>query len=208
MIGSLVLLNALNSKDIGKVISISREKSHVHHPKLKEVIRKNFSNFNSIKKHFKNIDLAYYCIGVYTGKVPSKLFRKITVDYLDSFAHTLKEESPKATFCLMSAGGADRSEKSKIMFTRDKGAAENILLKYKFPKTYILRPNYIYPSIKRKEPHLGYVLLRILYPLFKPFNSSWTITSAGLAKAFFKIGLKRGSKKVYENKEIRKYLEN
>ena len=57
--------------------------------------------------------------------MPKDEFRKITVDYTVSFATALKKGSPNAVFCFLSGQGADRTEKSRMMFARDKGHAEN-----------------------------------------------------------------------------------
>jgi hypothetical protein len=100
--------------------------------------------------------------------------------------------------------GADRSERSRMMFARDKGVAENRLDKMQFNQLYIFRPAYIHPMTPRNEPNITYRVMRFLYPLYKIIYANGVITSTDLSKALFIVGLKGGEKKILENKDIRK----
>jgi uncharacterized protein YbjT (DUF2867 family) len=204
MIGSLILGYCLDRVDVAKVTSIVRRKSGLTHPKLVEIIHSDFLDYSSITEHFKNQDVAFYCIGVYTGQVPKDEFRKITVDYTEAFAKTLRENSAKTTFCFLSGAGADPSGKSSMMFARDKGVAENILLGLQFDQAYIFRPAYIYPVTPRKEPNFSYKLFRFLYKPLIAIYPNGGITSKELAKVMVKVGMDGGEKVIYENKDIRK----
>ena len=125
MVGSLTLSQCLASSEISKVISLVRRKSDNNHPKLNEIIISNFTDYSSQADLFKNIDIAFFCIGVYTGQVPDNKFKEITVDYAVAFAEALKTNSPTSTLCLLSCAGADRTEKSRVSFAKYKGMAEN-----------------------------------------------------------------------------------
>ncbi len=204
MIGRLILELCLQRTDVATVTSITRKPLGIVHPKLREVIHSDFRDLSTIRDHFSNQDLCFYCIGVYTGTVPREEFRKITVDYTRVFAETLKQMSPEVVFCFLSGQGADRTEKSKLMFAQDKGIAENLLERLAFKQLSIFRPGYIYPVNPRKEPNFFYRLSRILY---KPFLSkvypNIGLTSVQLANAMVKIGLEGATQQVYENREIR-----
>lgn len=205
MIGRLILGYCLNRNDVAKVTSIVRKKSGLNHPKLVEVVHENFLDYSSVTEHFKNQDIAFYCVGVYTGQVPKEEFKKITIDYTEAFAKTLRANSEKTTFCFLSGAGADSTEKSTVMFAHDKGVAENILLKLNFAHTYIFRPAYIYPVTPRKEPNFMYSLMRFLYkPLVSWIYPNGSVTSENLAKAMVKAGFEGAGKTILENKDIRK----
>ena len=75
-------------------------------------------------------------------------------------ARALQRHSPEARFALLSGQGADRSEKSRVQFARDKGAAVNQLAALGLGGFATFRPGYIYPVVPRKEPNLGYVISR------------------------------------------------
>lgn len=201
MVGSLVLKKCLGSSEISKVTTIDRRSSGIKHEKLTEIVQDDFLDYSDIEEVFQNIDVAFWCIGVYTGAVPRDEFRKITVDYTRAFAKMLKKHSPNATFCFLSGAGADQTEKSRVMFAKDKGAAENLLKKLEFPQAYFFRPSYIFPVIPRKEPNTSYVIMRKLYPVLKYIFPS--IRSDELAKAMFVSGAKGASKMVLENSDIK-----
>lgn len=203
MIGSIILQKCLDDAQINSITAIGRKNSGIEHPKLKEVVIHDFKDYTEHESLFENQDIAYFCLGVYTGAVERDMFRTITVDYSRAFAETIKKKSPNACFCFLSGQGADQSEKSRMMFAKDKGIAENILIRLGFKETYIFRPAYIYPVTKRKEPNTMYTILRKLYPLLKTIYPNGVISSEQLAEAMFKAGLKGTPKMILENKDIK-----
>ena len=205
MVGSLVLQYCLKSPDIEKITSIVRRSSGIKDKKLIEVIHNDFLDFSKIRKHFKNIDIAYYCLGVYTGSVPKDEFKTITYDYTKALAKNLKEESPFAVFCLLSGSGADLTEKSKLAFAKYKGMAENFLFN-NFKEAYTFRPGYIYPVTSRVEPNFTYRLSRKLYPILKILFPNGVITSEELAQVIFAVGLRGYQNNILENADMKKYF--
>lgn len=206
MVGSLILQHCLESAVVDQVTSISRKASGIEHPKLKEVLHENFLHFDGMEHFFLNQDVAYYCLGVYTGAVSRERFKEINVDFTESFGKMLSLHSPKASFCFLSGAGADQSGKSKMAFAVDKGQAEKILQNLDFPDLFLFRPAYIYPSTPRQEPNLSYKIMYIMYPLFKILYPSGQITSKVLAEAMFKAGMYGAREGVLENQEIKKIV--
>jgi len=205
MIGDLILKHCLNSIEITEIKSLVRTPSRTRHSKLKEIVIENFEDYSKHVDLFQDIDIAFFCIGVYTGKVPDDFFKVITVNYAVQFAKALKQVSPKATLCLLSGHGADRTEKSRTSFAKYKGMAENQIsaLNLKF---YTFRPAYIYPVVQRQEPNIGYRISRVLYPIVKIFGKSTSIKSTELALAIFNVGLNGAENEILENREIFNYL--
>lgn len=207
MVGGLILENCLKSGQVELVISLVRRPTDVKDDKLTEVVETDFLNYESLSEHFENVDAAFLCIGVYTGAVPKDEFRKVTVDIPVAFAKALYKYSPEAKLCLLSGAGADRTEKSRTMFARDKGAAENQLSAMRFKSFHTFRPGYIYPVKVRKEPNLMYVISRKLYPLLKLMGKNASITSTELAQAMFNVGMRGHSQEILENRDILGQLE-
>ncbi|MFL5739498.1 MAG: NAD-dependent epimerase/dehydratase family protein [Flavisolibacter sp.] len=203
MIGRLVLEKCLDHPSVNSITSISRKTSGIKNARLTELIHQDFLDFTPIESHFKNQDVCFFCIGVYTGQVPPPEFKKITVDYTRAFAETLKRNSPQASFCFLSGQGADRSEKSRILFAREKGIAENILFSLQFPNTYIFRPGYIYPETPRTEPNVFYRIMRRLYKPVSFLYPNIGVSSIKLATKMVEVGLNGGKQMIYENAEIR-----
>lgn len=206
MIGNLVLKNCLSNPEISTVTSIVRRKSTIKHPKLVEIIHNDFLDFSLIENQLKNQDICFYCLGVYTGKVPRDEFATITIDYTKAFATALRNVNENTTFCFLSGQGADSTEKSKIMFAKDKGIAENFLFKLNFYRTYSFRPGYIYPVTERKEPNFSYKVMRFLYqPILSKIYPNIGVTSEKLANVMVTIGLIGYEKPILENNDIRSY---
>lgn len=201
MIGGLILEQCLSLPDISQVTSLVRRPSEARHAKLKEVVISDFADFSTQEALFQDIDMAFFCIGVYTGQVPDDQFKVITVDYAVAFATSIKASSPKATLCFLSGAGADRKESSRASFARYKGMAENQIsaLGLSF---YAFRPGYIYPVEPRSEPNLMYRLMRSLYPLIKLAGSNSSITSTQLATAMVNVGRSGAEAEILENKDI------
>ena len=153
MVGGILLNQCLENEVIGEVISLVRKETRINHSKLTEIVVDDFLNYDKYSENFKGVDIIFYCLGVYTGAVSAKDFRAITVDYPVALAKRIFLFSPNARFCLLSGQGADRTEKSNIMFARDKGAAENQLSAIGFKSFHSFRPGYIYPVTKRREPN-------------------------------------------------------
>lgn len=202
MIGGLVLEHCLKSSDIATVTSLVRKKSGTTHDKLQEILVEDFLNLDAEAPYFQSVDIVYYCLGVYTGAVDRDMFRKITVDYPETLAKILIKGNPALTFCLLSGAGADRSEKSRMMFAKDKGIIENKLSTLGFKAFHTFRPGYIYPVTARQEPNFSYKLMRSLYPLIKIFGSNASIKSTELAAAIFEVGIKGCELETLENKDI------
>jgi uncharacterized protein YbjT (DUF2867 family) len=205
MVGGLILNKCLASFEVTQVTSIVRRPTGIIHPKLKEIIHTDFLDFTAIEEVFKNQDVCFYCIGVYTGKVSRAEFATITIDYTRAFAEMLRKHNEKTTFCFLSGQGADRKEKSRVMFAKDKGIAENILFHLKFAKMHSFRPGYIYPVVPRQEPNLTYKLMRLFYkPVVSWLFPFACVTSEQLTSVMVEVGLHGGHKEIYENNDIRK----
>ena len=206
MVGGYALRYALEHPAVSHVTAIGRRKLGIAHPKLEEVVHRDFADCSALAEPLSGQDAAVYCIGAYTGAVPDAVLRKITVDYTIEFARVLRGASPDAAFSFLSGGGADPTGQSRIAYARFKGEAEQALLAVGFPCVYIFRPAYIYSVEPRKEPNFGYRLLRGLYPVFRVLFPNQVIRADDLARAMVDVTVRgRGEHGgvVFENRDIR-----
>ena len=206
MVGGYALRYALEHPAVSHVTAIGRRKLGVAHPKLEEVVHRDFADCSALAEPLSGQDAAVYCIGAYTGAVPDAVLRKITVDYTIEFARVLRGSSPDAAFSFLSGGGADPTGQSRIAYARFKGEAEQALVAVGFPSVYIFRPAYIYPVEPRKEPNFGYRLLRRIYPVFRVLFPNQVIRADDLARAMVDVTVRgRGEHGgvVLENRDIR-----
>lgn len=206
MIGKLVLNKCLNSPQITEVISLVRNPTGQEHHKLTEIVMTNFEDYSAQASVFNDINIAFFCLGVYTGQVSDDILKKITVNYAVEFAKILEQYSPNATICLLSGAGADRKEKSKTSFALYKGMAENQIAKLQL-QFYTFRPGYIYPVESRQEPNIGYTIIKKLYPVVRLLGDKYSITSTQLANAMFNVGLYGADKQILENQDILQHIQ-
>jgi uncharacterized protein YbjT (DUF2867 family) len=211
MVGGYALRYALDNSAVRNVTSIGRKKLGISHPKLKEVLHRDFADCSALAEALSGQDAAVFCLGTYTGAVPDAELRTITVDYTIEFARVLRGSSPEAAFSFLSGNGADPTGRSRLPFARYKGEAEKALLAAGFPHVYIFRPAYIYPVEPRKEPNLSYRLLRGIYPAFRVLFPNQVIRADDLARAMVDVavrGTEEQRSRVFENRDIRAMVES
>jgi uncharacterized protein YbjT (DUF2867 family) len=204
MVGGYALRYALAHPAVGRVTAIGRRKLGISHPKLNDVLQRDFADCSALAEALSGQDAAVFCLGVYTGAVSDAELRKITVDYSVEFARILRSSSPDAAFAFLSGSGADQTGRSRMAFARYKGEAEKALLGAGFPHTYLFRPAYIYPVEPRKEPNFSYRLLRGIYPAFRVLFPGQVIRADDLARAMVDAVRRTGDRGglIFENRDI------
>ena len=206
MVGGYALRYALEHPAVETVTAIGRRTLGISHAKLNEILHPNFGDCSTLAESLSHQDAAIFCLGAYTGTVSDAKLRTITVGYTVEFARVLHTSSPGAEFVFLSGRGADPTGKSRIAFARYKGEAESALLAAGFQAVYIFRPAYIYPVKPRKEPNLGYRLLRAIYPVFRMSFPSQVIRADDLARVMVDVAVRRTKERrasVFENNDIR-----
>lgn len=77
MVGSLIIELCLKSSKVDEIISfVRRPSSSLQNSKLKEVVLSDFEDYSNHHSEFKNVSIAFFCVGVYTGQVADHLFKK------------------------------------------------------------------------------------------------------------------------------------
>jgi uncharacterized protein YbjT (DUF2867 family) len=210
MVGGCALRYALDHPAVGAVTAIGRRKLGISHPKLKDVLHQDFADCSALANALSGQDAAIFCLGAYTGAVPDAELRRVTVDYPIAFARVLRAASPAAVFSFLSGSGADPTGRGRLAFARYKGEAEKALQEMGFSHVTIFRPAYIYPVEPRKEPNVGYRLLRAIYPAFRLLFPNQVIRADDLARAMVDVAV-RGTGEpgsvILENRDIRAMVE-
>ena len=211
MTGGYALRYALGHHSVERVTSIGRKTIGVSHPKLREVLHRDFADCSALAEALFGQDAAIFCLGAYTGAVTDGELRKITVACTIEFARVLRRSSPEAAFSFLSGKGADPTGRSRMPFARYKGEAEKALLGAGFPSVYIFRPAYIYPVEPRKEPNFSYRLLRAIYPTFRLLFPNQVIRNDDLARAMVNVALAKTAEResrIFENHDIRAMVDS
>lgn len=145
MVGKGVLLECLDHKAIGEVLAIGRNPVGMEHPKLKELIHTDFTDFYKVQDKLKGYDACFFCLGISAAGLKEEQYKRITHDFTMALANTLYENNPDMTFNYVSGQGTDSSEKGRMMWARVKGKTENDLLDLGFRQAFMFRPGAIIP---------------------------------------------------------------
>jgi len=205
MVGKGVLLESLKDDRIAEVLVINRASLNMNHPKLKEIIHKDFLNLSSIEHQLSGYNACYFCLGISSFRMSESDYTRITYDLTMHFAETLKRQSPGLVFCFISGAGTDGTEKGRSMWARVKGKAENGVLGMGFKDAYALRPAFIQPvgDIKSRTPMYNTLIgvIKPLFPLLNKFPQFVTATDK-LGQAMINVSINGYKKKVMESADI------
>ncbi len=145
MIGKGVLLECLDHPEVTEVLSIGRRSLEINHPKLRELIHKDFSEFESVADKLRGYDACYHCMGVSAAGMNEEQYTVMTYDYSIALAKVLHRVNPEMTFTYVSGQGTDSTEKGRSMWARVKGKTENDIINMGFKQAFAFRPGAIIP---------------------------------------------------------------
>lgn len=180
MIGEGILLASLDYKNITKVLMVNRRASPLKHPKLSELIVKDFTDLAAYSTQLTGYDSCFYCAGISSLGMSEQNYSHITFYTTIIFAKELARCNTDMVFFYLSGVYADSSENGKIMWARIKGKTENALNGLDFKAAYSLRPGFIIPSEAQKNVRLMYKVLGLIYPYVFP-NKTLTYDEIGAA---------------------------
>lgn len=185
MVGKGVLMECLQNDSVSEILIINRSSLEMKHPKLKEIIHKDFLDFSSIKSELNGYDACFHNMGVSSMGISEENYYKFTYGVSENLATTLYAVNPLMTFIYVSGQGTDSSEKGGSSWARIKGKTENMLFQIGFKNSVAFRPGAIIPGkgIKSKTAWINtlLVLFRPVFPLMKKLDSVTTTKNIGLA---------------------------
>ena len=212
MVGKGVLLECLEYPDIEEVLSISRRSLAFEHPKLKELIHADFSEFASVAKKLKGFHACFACMGVSSAGMKEAEYSRMTYDYTMALARELYQLNPGITFIYVSGQGTDSSENGRSMWARVKGKTENDLLKLGFQKAFMFRPGAIIP-VKGVQPSSKLYRILInnltwLLKLIQKIRPDSVVNSAQIGQAMIQVSRHAYSKNILDPKDIQLLANN
>jgi len=114
MVGGYALRYGLEHPAVKSATAIVRRKLDISHPKLNQVVHRDFADCSALAEALSGQDGTVFCLGAYTGAVSDAELRTITVDYPIEFARVLRASSPGAAFSFLSGSGADPTGRSRM----------------------------------------------------------------------------------------------
>ncbi|MEL7530570.1 MAG: NAD-dependent epimerase/dehydratase family protein, partial [Bacteroidota bacterium] len=97
MVGKGVLLECLDRPDVEAILVVNRRSVEITHPKLKEILHKDFLDLSSIKDQLVGYDACFFCLGMSAAGASNETYYRITHDLTIHWAETLLELSPDMT---------------------------------------------------------------------------------------------------------------
>jgi uncharacterized protein YbjT (DUF2867 family) len=198
-IGQGVLRECLLDPEITSVLSIGRSPVGQQNEKLREIICKDLYNLAPIENDLRGYDACFFSLGAASMGMTE-------YDLTICIAKILVQLNPDMTFIYISGMGADRTEKSRIMWVRVKGKTENGLLRLPFKAAYMFRPGFVQPmrGIKSKTRlyRILYTLTGPLIPLLTAAFPNYVTTTEKLARAMINVAKRGAPNPILENKDI------
>jgi len=185
MVGKGVLLECMDDETVEEILLINRSPIDISHPKIKEILHQDFTNFSSIKAEFKDYDACFHCMGVSSAGISEETYYKLTFTISEALANAIYNVNHNVLFTYVSGAGTDSSEQGSSMWARVKGKTENYILNKGFKDAYAFRPGAILPErgvkSKTKLYNFFYVITKPIFPLLKRMKSVTTTSRIGRA---------------------------
>lgn len=205
MVGDGVLHECVADPRVHSVLAVTRSPLQLSHPKVRELRRKDFTQFQDLKAEFADVDACFFCLGVSAAGLGEPEYRRLTFDLTLEAARTVAEARPGAAFCYVSGEGTDSTGRARSMWARVKGETENALLELPL-NAYMFRPGFIRPrpGASSKVPlyRILYSVLGPLYPVLKRLVPGHVTTSENLGRAMIRAADVGYPQRVLENQDI------
>ena len=202
MVGEGVLHECLNNMHVEEVLLLGRKPYGIKHPKLKEIIVADFYNLSGIEGQLSGYNACFFCLGTSSVGMSEVDYYKVTYTLTMSVAKILSTLNPDMTFCFVSGGSTDSTEKGNIMWARVKGKTENDLMKLPFKKAYNFRPGYMHPKPGMRNTNKYYKYITWAYPLLRAVFPKHVSTLKELGLAMINSVTKGYEKQILEVKDI------
>ena len=105
MIGQGVLRECLLDPEVESVVAIVRSATGQRHPKLREVVHRDFTDFSGIESDLSGQDACFFCLGVSSVGMKEADYRRVTYDFTMAAARLLARLNPGMTFVFVSGAG-------------------------------------------------------------------------------------------------------
>ncbi len=199
-VGEGVLLECLAHPAIDEVLVVGRRSCDRTHPKLKELLVKDFLSMASVAYQLRGYDGCFYCAGVSSVGKNEADFTRLTYDTTIAFAKAVHAASPQATFIYVSGGGTDSSEQGRLMWARVKGRTENDLARMGFARQFNFRPGIMTLTSGMRNPKWW---MRAMVPVFAVLMPWASCSMKAVGLAMINAVLKGYPKNVLEVKDIK-----
>lgn len=190
MVGHGAVRACLLDEAVTEVLVVVRSPLPLDHPKLRQIIHTDFTDYTAVQDQLKDLDACFFCLGVSAVGRGEEEYTRVTYDYTLTAARALHAANPSLTFVYVSGEGTDSTGKSRQMWARVKGRTENALLAMPM-HAYMFRPGYIQPvgGATSRTPvyRVVYRITAGLYPLLRRAFPRHVTTTDAVGQAMLAV---------------------
>ena len=208
MVGQGVLRECLRDDGVHSVLAVGRRATGQLHEKLRELVVPDVGDLSAVEGQLLGLDACLWCLGATSAGLSEAEYTRLTLDLTVSAARTLLRLNPEMTFVFVSGAGTDGTEKSRVMWARVKGKAENAILGMGFRAAYAVRPAAIIPlhgiTSRTRWIRIAATGLRPLFPVLRALFPNQVTTTEQLGRAMLRIAREGHPKRIIESSDIRR----
>lgn len=209
MVGQGVLRECLLDHEVELVVTVGRTATGTRNPKLREIERRDMSNYAGMEQSLSGFDACFFCLGVASSGMKEADYERVTYGFAMAAADMLSRVHPGMKFIYVSGSGTDSSEKGRMMWARVKGRTENALLRLPL-EAYMFRPGFIEPmdGIQSKTPMYRrfYAVGKPLFPLLRRMLPNQVLSTREIGQAMLRVARSGYSERILEARDIRAVL--
>ncbi|HTA77200.1 MAG TPA: epimerase, partial [bacterium] len=157
-------------------------------------------------KELTGFDACFFCLGGSSSRMTEEAYRQLTYGFTVAAGQTLSRLNPHMTMVFVSGEGTDETGKSRVMWARVKGEAENALRQMPFKAAYMFRPGYIQPLdgiVSRERVYrYFYAVLAPFYPLWKILFPGMVTNTRFIGQAMIQVAKKGSAKTILRSADI------
>ena len=206
MVGQGVLRECLLDGDVESVLTVGRSATGQEHPKLREIVHADFTDFGAVAGELTGHDACFFCLGVTSAGRKEEDYRRVTYDFTLAAAEVLAKQNPGMTFVYVSGAGTDSTERGRSMWARVKGETENALLRLPFGGAYLFRPALIRPRhgirSRTRLYRISYAVLWPFLPALRRLFPGYVTSTEEVGRAMLAVAKRGAPRPVLENRDI------
>ena len=205
VIGRGVLEAASADASIAEVRALQRQPVAAALPRVVGSRVDDFADLSVHRGAFAGADACIFALGISSSLAPSEAeYRRITIDFALEASRRLAEASPRARFVFVSGQGSDPTGRSRFLFARAKGEAENRLREERAGRLVIARPAGVLPERWPREPRWSERMMLPALRLLEPVAQGLVIRSLDLGRALLRAALDPAVPGLLTNRELRR----
>ncbi|MCX5397716.1 NAD(P)H-binding protein [Streptomyces sp. NBC_00102] len=196
MVGHGALRACLLDDTVTEVLAVVRRPLALDHPKLRQIVHADFTDYTSVQDRLKDVDACFFCLGVSAVGRGEEEYTRVTYDYTLAAARAVHAANPSLTFVYVSGEGTDTTGTSRQMWARVKGRTENDLLALGMD-AHMFRPGYIQPvdgAVSRTPLYRAlYAVTGFLFPLLRRAFPRHVTTTEAVGRAMLAVARRPGA---------------